>query len=222
MSHELRTPLTSIGLSLKILAEGTVGPLPPAAREVLAIAERNVDRMVRLANDVLDLKRLEAGRMDLRRETVAVQSVVDGCFELLRALANGRGVVLESLPTTARALGDEERIEQVLTNLLANAIKFSPVGGRIRVETRADDEWVEVRVTDEGPGVPVRYRESIFERYRQVPRSDAAARPGSGLGLAICQAIVSQSGGTMGLESEEGRGSCFWFRLPCAGAMRSA
>jgi PAS domain S-box-containing protein len=222
VSHDLKIPLSSVRLSLEILADGSLGILPPEARKILAVAERNVERMVKLANDLLDLKRLEAGRLELRRESIAIGPLVERCFEMVRALATAQDVTLEAQETSARALGDDERIGQVLMNLLSNAIKFSSPGGRVSVEVRTGGQWVEVRVKDKGRGIPLEYQEMVFERFRQVYPGDGSERKGSGLGLTICKAIVTQCGGTIGLSSKEGKGSCFWFRLKLAPADAAA
>ncbi|HEV8267718.1 MAG TPA: ATP-binding protein, partial [Thermoanaerobaculia bacterium] len=216
VSHDLKTPLASVRLSLGLLSEGTLGPIPPAVRDVVAVAERNVERMVRLANDLLDLKRLEAGRMEMCLDTLPVQGIIDRCLEVVRPVAVAHGVVLGGEPSPLKVVADGERLGQVVTNLLSNAIKFSPPGGKVTVEAIPAGASVEVRVTDEGRGIPTSHRETVFEPFRQVLSSDQREKKGSGLGLAICKAIVQQHGGTIGVASEEGKGSRFWFRLPPA------
>lgn len=214
VSHDLKTPLTSVGLSLALLLEERLGSLPARAREVVELAVRNVERMVKLADDVLDLKRIEAGRLEMRADRFPLGPLLNRCFEMVRPVAGSRGVSLEVAAVPADVVGDADRIAQVLTNLLSNAIKFSPEGGRVLVEVRKAAPWAEVRVSDDGPGIPAEHRARIFERFRQAPAPGAPK--GSGLGLAIARAIVTQSGGEIGLEPREGRGSCFWFRLPLA------
>ncbi|MEO6324335.1 MAG: PAS domain-containing sensor histidine kinase [Thermoanaerobaculia bacterium] len=216
VSHDLKIPLSSVRLSLEILGNGSLGALSPEARSVLEVAERNVERMVKLANDLLDLKRLEAGRLELRREPIALGPLIERCFEMVRALATAQEVKLDAEPTSLCALGDDERIGQVLMNLLSNAIKFSPAGARVAVVVRTIGVWAEIRVQDQGRGIPLRHQEMVFERFRQVYPGDGSERKGSGLGLTICKAIVTQSGGTIGLTSRDGEGTCFWFRLKLA------
>ena len=218
VSHDLKTPLTSVRLSLGLLADGTLGPQTPKALEVIGIAEQNVTRLVNLINDLLDLKRMEAGAMELKLEPLAIQAVVDRSLEVVRPLANERGVKLEAAPTAALGIGDAPRLIQVVVNLLSNAVKFSPSGRTVRVEAAEPGDWVEVRVVDQGRGIPAEHRERIFEPFRQVQRSDSEMKGGTGLGLAICRAIVVQHGGSMGVESEAGAGSTFWFRIPAAGS----
>lgn len=215
VSHDLKTPLTAVGLSLGIVLDGEAGVVPAPARAVLEVAQRNVGRMVKLADDLLDLKRIEAGGLELRRERLDLPALVERGLEMVRAVAAARRVSLEVHGRPAAALGDPERVSQVLLNLLSNAIKFSPEGGRVRVELEATRGMAEVRVRDEGPGVAPAHRERIFDRFRQAPSAPGSPK-GSGLGLAIARAIVRQHGGTIGLSLPEGGGSCFWFRLPLA------
>lgn len=216
LSHDLRTPLTAVGLSISVLLDGQAGPLPEKVRGVLEVASRNVARLSKMADDILDLKRLESGRLEMRLERFALPPLVDRCLEMVRPVASSRDVALESVPSDIAVLADPERIAQVLLNLLSNAIKFSPTGGRVVVELRGEEPWAEVRVIDEGPGIPPEHRGALFQRFRQVP-GGAGKTKGTGLGLAISKAIVTQNGGEIGLESREGPGSCFWFRLRLAG-----
>ncbi|HYV41725.1 MAG TPA: PAS domain S-box protein [Thermoanaerobaculia bacterium] len=214
VSHELRTPLTSIRGSLGLLAGGVLGELPPQAAEVIAVAERNVLRLVRLINDILDLERFDSGRLEMNLETVPLDSVFARSLEAVRPFADQEGVTLETSPAAAQICADGDRLVQVLVNLLSNAVKFSPRGSAVRLSASQEDGWSQVRVRDQGRGIPASLREAIFERFRQVEASDARQKGGSGLGLAICKAIIEQHGGSIGVESEEGKGSVFWFRLP--------
>jgi len=214
VSHELRTPLTSIRGSLGLLAGGVLGQLTPEAVEVVAVAERNVIRLVRLINDILDLERLDTGRIEMHFETLTLASVFERSLEAVRAFADQEGVPLESTAPSGLVWGDGDRLVQVLVNLLSNAVKFSPRGRGVRLSASEAGGYAEVRVTDQGRGIPMSYREAIFERFRQVEASDARQKGGSGLGLAICKAIIEQHGGSIGVESEEGRGSVFWLKLP--------
>ncbi len=214
VSHELRTPLTSIRGSLGLLSGGVLGELPAEAKEIVSVAERNVIRLVRLINDILDLERLDTGRLEMHFEDVAMADLLGRSLEAVRAFADQGGIAVVIEPTDSRAHADGDRAVQVLVNLLSNAIKFSPRGATVDVSAREAEGWIEVRVTDRGRGIPVAVREMVFERFRQVEASDAREKGGSGLGLAICKAIVEQHGGAIGVESEEGKGSTFWFRLP--------
>jgi len=213
VSHELRTPLTSIRGSLGLLAGGVLGKLEPEASEVVAVAERNVVRLVRLINDILDLERYDSGRIEMRFERWAVASIFQRTLEAVRAFADQEGVEVQWTGTSAEVWADGERLVQVLVNLVSNAVKFSSRGSAVRVSASADESWTEVRVADLGRGIPPTFREAIFERFRQVEASDGRLRGGSGLGLAICKAILEQHGGSIGVDSEEGKGSVFWFRV---------
>ena len=216
VSHELRTPLTSIRGSLGLLRSGAVGDLPPEAGDLVAVAERNVIRLIGLINDILDLERLEDGRIELHLASVPAGGAVTRAVEAVHAFAGEQGILLESGPSDADVRADGDRLVQVLVNLLSNAVKFSPRGSKVSVTVTAVGDMAEFRVADRGRGIPPALRIAIFERYRQVEAGDTREKGGAGLGLAICKAIVEQHGGTIGVESEEGRGSTFWFRVPIA------
>ena len=218
VSHELRTPLTSLRGSLGLLAGGALGDLSDEAREVVEIAERNCGRLIGLVNDILDLERLEAGRMEMRIEEQSLDAILKRSVESVTGMAQTHGVSLQASPTTARIRGDADRLVQVVINLLSNAVKFSPRDSAVTVSARAEGPWAEVRVMDRGRGIPAALRQAIFERFKQVEASDSRQKGGTGLGLAICKAIVEQHGGQIGVESEEGKGSTFWFRVPSAAA----
>ena len=213
VSHELRTPLTSIRGSLGLLASGAVGPLSDEVVEVVAIAERNAIRLIALINDILDLERLETGTIELQFAEVAVESILRRAMESVAAFGQTHGVTVDVPEVSSMIWADPDRIVQVLINLLSNAVKFSPTGGVVTIGVGLREGWVEFRVTDHGRGVPVTHRRTIFERFRQVETSDAREKGGTGLGLAICKSIIEQHGGTIGVESEDGDGSTFWFRV---------
>ena len=212
VSHELRTPLTSIRGSLGLLASGAAGPLSDHVVEVVALAERNAIRLMALIEDILDLERLETGKVELKMTRVPIASILRRAIESLAAFS-AQGVSVEAPTVSSSIDGDADRIVQVLVNLLSNAVKFSPPGGVVTIAVTADGKWTEFRVIDHGRGVPAAHQCAIFERFRQVDPSDAREKGGAGLGLAICKSIVEQHGGSIGVESEEGAGSAFWFRL---------
>jgi len=212
VSHELRTPLTSIRGSLGLLASGAAGPLPDHVVEVVALAERNAIRLMALIEDILDLERLETGKIELQMTRVPIASILRRAMESLAAFG-AHGVTVDAPNVSSSIDVDADRIVQVLVNLLSNAVKFSPPGGVVTIAVTVDGQWTEFRVIDHGRGVPAAHRRAIFERFRQVDPSDAREKGGAGLGLAICKSIVEQHGGSIGVESEEGAGSAFWFRL---------
>ncbi|MGH2460072.1 MAG: ATP-binding protein, partial [Chloroflexota bacterium] len=192
VSHELRTPLTSIRGSLGLLASGLLGDLPDRGKRMLEIAVKNTDRLVRLINDILDIERIESGRVTMDKRACDASDLVAQASDVMRSLADSAGVRLEAFSDNARLFVDSDRIIQVLTNLLSNAIKFSPEQGSVVVtgERRADGFWF--RVTDQGRGIPLDKLETIFERFQQVDASDSREKGGAGLGLAICRSIVLQ------------------------------
>ena len=212
VSHELRTPLTSSRGSLGLLASGAAGPLPDQVVEVVALAERNAIRLMALIEDILDLERLETGKIELQMTRVPIASILRRAMESLAAFG-AHGVTVDAPNVSSSIDVDADRIVQVLVNLLSNAVKFSPPGGVVTIAVTVDGQWTEFRVIDQGRGVPAVHRRAIFERFRQVDPSDAREKGGAGLGLAICKSIVEQHGGSIGVESEEGVGSAFWFRL---------
>jgi PAS domain S-box-containing protein len=213
VSHELRTPLTSIRGSLGLLASEVLGPLSDEGRGVVAIAERNACRLLVLINDILDIERLETGTMEPHCTLVSIDSVLRRAVDSMATLGQ-HGVTLQAPDISGTMWADPDRIVQVLVNLLSNAVKFSPPGTAVTIAVACDAGGVEFRVTDRGRGVPAALRQAIFERFRQVETSDAREKGGIGLGLAICQSIIEQHHGTIGLDSTEGAGSTFWFRLP--------
>lgn len=182
----------------------------------MQVAERNAVRLKALINDILDLERLERGRLDMRFDGTGLGDVLQRAVETTQAMAAEHGVSLEAPPAAGRAWADADRLTQVLVNLLSNAIKFSPAGSVVTVTVREIPDWVEVRVVDRGRGIPAEHRDLIFQRFRQISASDAREKSGTGLGLAICKNIIEQHGGLIGVESGEGRGSAFWFLVPPA------
>jgi PAS domain S-box-containing protein len=214
VSHELRTPLTSIRGALRLLSSGVMGGVDPEIRRMIDMAERNSNRLLSLINDLLDLERLEGGRMTMQIEEVSLEVILRKSAESVAPVALQEKIEIEVSSTSEIVRADEYRIVQVVVNLLSNAIKFSQAGSSVLLTAQPAGSDVEVRVTDRGRGIPANVREAIFERFRQVDASDSKAKGGAGLGLAICRAIVEQHGGTIGVDSEEGRGSTFWFRLP--------
>jgi len=216
VSHELRTPLTSISGSLGLLAGGVAGQLPAKATRLIEIARLNSDRLVRLINDILDLEKAESGRLDLRLETLALKQIVRHAIDLNRAFAHGFGVTIEldAGSSDANVFVDHDRLIQVLTNLLSNAAKFSPRGGTIFVTIGTGNDSVRVSIRDQGPGMPEEFRRRIFQKFAQADSSDSRAKGGTGLGLSIAKTIVERLGGSIGFDSESGRGATFHINLP--------
>lgn len=216
VSHELRTPLTSIKGALGLLAGGVTGVLPPKAAEMANIAQGNVERLSRLVNDILDLQRIESGRITMDKRPCNIADLVKESAESVHLVAEAEGVTILTSCCEASVQADRERIVQAFVNLLGNAIKFSPRGGRIEFAAERTSGGVLFRVKDEGRGIPREKLETIFERFVQVDASDAREKGGTGLGLAICRTIIEQHAGRVWAESEPGRGSTFYVQLPVA------
>lgn len=217
VSHDLRTPLTSIQMVHSLLSAGAYGELSEDGKESVEGAQDCCDRLITLVNDLLDLERMESGRMDLSLESIPLSDIIKPSINMVANAVRQKKIVLKletEIDPTVRA--DKERMIQVLINLIANAIKFSPENSVLTVSTVEDDKFAVVKVKDEGRGVPESMRLSIFERFKQVNKSDSKGRKGSGLGLAISKAIVELHGGQIGVESQEGEGSTFHFSLPIA------
>lgn len=220
VSHELRTPMTAVKTSLSLLLAGAGGTLSDATRELLEISLRNTDRLIRLVNDLLDLSRLEAGRLELHLEPVALGEAIATSVEALAAFARERHVAITMTPPAAdvRIQGARDRVEQVLVNLLSNAIKFSPAGSRVALRWWLDGDAAVIEVADQGPGIPADKLQAIFEPFRQLDSSTTREHEGAGLGLAISQGIVEALGGKLWCESAPGAGSRFYVRLLLAAA----
>jgi PAS domain S-box-containing protein len=216
VSHELRTPLTSIRGSLGLLASGKLGALTDGGARMLDIAVQNTDRLVRLINDILDVERIESGHAELERTRIPVRELVRESVLGVQGAAEKAGIEIKTDVGPFEVEADRDRVVQALTNLLGNALKFSPVGANVRVEVRRDGTFARFSVIDQGRGIPADHLEVIFDRFKQVDSSDARGKGGSGLGLAISRGIVQQHGGTIWAESELGQGSRFHFTIPLA------
>lgn len=216
VSHELRTPLTSIRGSLDLMASGVTGSLPAEAMSLAKIAQANCDRLTRLVNDVLDIEKIEAGRMEFRIESVDLDAVVRQVVESMRPYGGQLGVEFEceSSAPDAQVRADTDRLIQVLENLLSNAAKFSPEGESVRVSVRRSGGGLEVSVADRGEGIALERHGQVFEKFAQVGSTTQRRPEGTGLGLNIARAIIEQLGGEIGFSSAEGEGSVFHFTLP--------
>lgn len=215
-SHELRTPMTSIKGSLSLLATGVVGQLDVGSLRLIKIAEGETDRLIRLINDLLDLAKIESGGLPLNLGWVQWDEFCAKTLEGLAGLAMRAEVRLElvSIPSIEVSI-DRDRMQQVLTNLVSNAIKFSPKGSSVRVSiSRAKTGDLVVSVQDQGPGIAPEDQQLIFEKFRQGATAANPLVKGTGLGLAIAKALVAEHGGSIGVESAIGKGSSFWFTLP--------
>lgn len=217
MSHELRTPLTSIKEGTGLLLDGVGGEITEKQRKLLGILIEESNRLISVVNSLLDLSKMEAGMMAYDFEVTAIETLIKRAVAEITPLVEAKRIRLETEldPALQPIRLDPERILQVLRNLLGNAVKFTPNGGSVRIQTQPGPGKVTVAVKDSGPGIPTESLTSIFEKFNQGHRQSPYARQGTGLGLAIAKSIVTSHGGTIWAESEPGNGSTFIFVLPC-------
>ena len=218
VSHELRTPLTSIKTSLGLLARGAAGPVPEAMEELLGIGLRNLDRLIRMVDDLLDLAKIERGSDQLVVRPVNANTVTQCALQTVNGLAVAKRITIvrRAGASAIDVIADGDRLEQVLVNVLSNAIKFSPEEAIVTVGWRLSDGWAECVVSDEGPGIPRDQLERIFDKFRQIGSASTRQHGGAGLGLAISRRLVDSFGGKIWAESEPGKGSRFIVRLRLA------
>ncbi|MBU1439121.1 MAG: response regulator [Gammaproteobacteria bacterium] len=217
VSHELRTPLTSVNGSLDLLLSGAAGDLPAKAQKLLAIAVKNNKRLITLVNDLLDMEKLSQGKLAFKPEHINSQSLLQNAIEHNLPFAELHNVSLRLGQNVDVALYiDSDRIQQVLTNLISNAAKFSPQESDILIHSELKPHALRIAVTDQGRGLTAEQISKLFSRFSQLDNTANREQPGSGLGLAISREIMLQSGGQIGVESEVGVGSTFWIELPLA------
>ena len=220
VSHELRTPLTSIQSFLGMLNMGVYGELPDQVLKLGASAERSTNQLIRLINELLDVEKMEQGKLEMRIASTSVQEIVGDALEFTGPYLDKYDIQLEEDLDSGEIVleADRERLSQVLINLVSNAAKFSPRGATVKLAASSDGESARFEVIDRGRGIPAEHCQAIFERFHQVEESDSSEKGGSGLGLAICKLIVEAHGGDIGVQSEPGEGSTFWFSIPLKGA----
>lgn len=221
VSHELRTPLTSIMGSLSLIQSGTVDQDSVKLRSLVDIASKNTSRLALLVNDILDIENVSAGMMELHMQPTKVVTLIKEALEANRGYGEEHGVNFvcpdcdkPDRDKELRVHGDKKRLMQALSNLMVNAVKFSPKGEQVEVTATRDGDTVCFSVKDYGPGIPEKFREVIFDKFAQVDSSDTRKKGGTGLGLSISKAIIEQHGGTISFDSEVGTGSTFFFTLP--------
>jgi PAS domain S-box-containing protein len=216
VSHELRTPITSIRGSLGLLAGGAGGTLPDRSKQLLEIALRNSDRLAHLINDLLDIEKMESGKMKFEIVEQRLLPLIEQSIEANSGYAQNFNVRFSLEPGAAdiSALVDGHRFMQVMANLLSNAAKFSPPGGEVVIGVDSLSGMARIRVQDRGPGIPQDFWPRIFQKFSQADSSDARTKSGTGLGLAICKAIIERMHGSIGFDTTPGGGTTFWFELP--------
>jgi len=216
LSHELRTPLTSIIGSLQLINAGVLGDVPKDVMELTEVAERNGQRLLDLINDILDIEKIESGKLALNPEIIRVDELVKESMVLNKGFGDRFKVRFESRGelSTVEVNADRKRLLQVMTNLLSNAAKFSPEGEVVEITTEEDGWSLRIAVHDRGPGIPEAFRPRIFGRFNQADSTTSRQKGGTGLGLAICKRLIELMRGRIGFEDRPEGGTTFWFELP--------
>lgn len=216
VSHDLRAPLTSVQCFLEVLSEGVFANDHDAVMKKARLSNTEISRLVQMVNSLLDVEKMESGKMDVLIAPVEIERIVERSINSVAALAEHKKVQIK--PGGGQdivANADEDLIVQILINFLSNAIKFSPAGSEITVSASQNSKMTKISVTDKGRGIPVEFKDKIFDRFQQVELADSRFRGGTGLGLAVCKAIAEAHQGEIGVDSVEGEGSTFWINLPC-------
>lgn len=218
VSHELRTPLTSIKGYVDLILDGDAGEINEIQQEFLSIVKENSDRLVELINDMLDISRIESGRIHLKVEPQYLPDLITGAVDTFRAvLSQSDRDIKTDVPADLQPVAaDSDRVRQVLINLISNALKYSPRGGDVTVAAQEVDGKVKVSVTDQGLGISEEDQRLLFTKFYRVDSAITREIGGTGLGLSICKSIIELLGGEIGVDSELGEGSTFWFTLPVA------
>jgi PAS domain S-box-containing protein len=217
VSHELRTPLTSISGSLGLIQGGVLGAPPESMRAMLGVAHSNAQRLILLINDLLDMEKLVAGKMSFQMQEQPLMALVDQAVEANQSYADQfhAHYVITRRFEQATVNVDPMRLQQVLSNLLSNAAKFSPPDTQVDIRVEPIADRVRVSVIDHGPGIPAEFHERIFQKFSQADASTTRKQGGTGLGLAITRELIERMRGSVNFFSEEGHGACFFFELPC-------
>ena len=214
-SHELRTPLTTIGMSIDLLMENALERLNETERELLTAAHEEMERLKALVNDLLDLSRIESGKITMEMAPTEIGALFEKAMGILKAQAAEKGIHLEadSISGGPRVIADAGKITWVITNLISNALRYTPRGGRIRLFAEPQGARARISVSDEGVGIPLEFQTKIFEKFVRVEQDHGSETRGTGLGLTICREIVRAHGGTIWVDSAPGQGSTFTFTL---------
>jgi signal transduction histidine kinase len=216
LTHDLRSPLTAIQGSLELLDLEAEQRQDEREKRLVDVAHRNSSRMMRLINDLLDIHKIKEGMMTIVPTEVCLAEVFEDVALSVAAWIEDNAIKLKTDDTDLFVYAEREKVERIIFNLVANAIKFSPGGGTIAISAREEGRMVHVSVADEGKGIPAEKLESIFERFQQVESAEEKQLAGSGLGLTICQYLVRLHGGEIWVTSTIGQGSVFHFTLPLA------
>lgn len=216
VSHELRTPITSIKGSLQLLQAQTIGTLNESSNSMVAIALRNCDRLMFIVNDILDMEKIHSGKMEYDRQKHSLRALLEESLDVNKGYGDQHNVSFEYIASgeEAHAVCDRDRMIQVMSNLMSNAVKFSPKGGVVEIGLQDNVKNWCISVADRGPGINPEDQSRLFESFSQAKPADGKKRAGTGLGLAITKKIVQHHGGTLGLKSEVGKGTTFFVYLP--------
>ncbi len=216
VSHELRTPLTSIRGSLSLMKSSVLGQLPEPLQKMVEIADSNANRLSRLINDILDIEKIEAGKLTFHLSRLDIAEFTARMVEANEGYARNHDVKLVNggCPDGIKLTADPDRLAQVVSNLISNAIKFTPPGGTVTLSVRVVGQSARFEVQDQGPGIPEEFKDKIFSKFAQADSSDTRSHGGTGLGLAISRAIIVAHGGDIGFESKPDAGTIFYFDLP--------
>ncbi len=215
MSHELRTPLHTIIGFTELLAEELEGPLNDKQKRFINHVHRDALHLLDLINALLDLSKIEAGKLELKPAIFDLHTVIEEALGSLKVRSDIKGIHIDQqVAIGTEVYADRLRVKQILLNLLSNAVKFAPEHGHVLISATPADKFVEISIRDNGPGIPRESQSAIFDKFYQIAGSVSAQHEGTGLGLAITKSLVEQHGGRIWLESEPGNGSCFSFSLP--------
>jgi len=217
-SHELRTPMTVIRGYINLLQREQLGPVNDEQQEILGKMSHNVKTLIDLVNDMLDLSKLEANKLEVQISDNSVNDLIDKAFEKIRVLYDGKGITLEYKGSDVNIKTDPEKFERIVLNLLSNAYKFTPTGGKVTVSSTIDhiEKIITICVADTGVGIPAESLDSLFRKFSQVENYLQRQTGGTGLGLAICKQLVNRLGGIIWVKSTIGTGSQFYFTMPIA------
>lgn len=213
LTHDLKIPLTSMIGLMSLLEKGAIGELNPKGKSISQKVQKDMSRLLRLINDLLDIEKIELGKFSLDCRTMRAVDAIDQARQIMTPLADLKNVSLETATSEATCWADEERVVQVLVNLLSNAISFAPDDSTISITCEDIGATTRIAVIDQGKGISADNLEKVFSKFEQVESSDSFKRKGTGLGLAICKSIVEEHGGEIGVKSQSGSGSEFWFTL---------
>lgn len=214
VSHDLRSPLSSLQGALSLFESGAYGTLNEKGKATVERSHDDLGRLIGLIDSLLDLEKMESGKMQMEFSETELSSVVSRSVGAVSHLAQNEGITIVADSQPLLCDGDQVKLVQVMVNLLSNAIKFSSAGDTIKITYSIVDSWAEVKVNDQGRGIPASRIAVIFDRFEQVAATDHSEKGGRGLGLAICKSIVEAHSGSIGVDSEEKKGSTFWFRIP--------